>query len=286
MTRNGLELDARVAELVELTRQRRERLAALNEQQTGLRTEVAALEERRRAALAALARARQAVDEQRQRKTQVGQQISLWDEESARLLADNDKLTGQVDSGTARREQLQRIVGETSRNLEASRGRTVALVGEVKEQREAVELLRRERSSKELELVQVRSDLKHLSETCQAELNKPVDEVAKLAPEGLTPEDLREAEEQYHELKEKIERLGAVNVLAVEEYEEVRQRQTFLETHHQDLLQSIEDTQATIKEIDFASREKFDKAFRGVNENFGKKFSIPFWRRCRRNAFD
>ncbi len=271
-----LELDARVAELVEQTRQRRERLAALNEQQAGLRTEVAALEERRRAALAVLARARQAVDEQRQRKTQVGQHISLWDEESARLLTDNEKLTGQVDSGTARRTELQRVVGETSRNLEASRGRTVALVGEVKEQREAVELLRRERSNKELELVQVRSDLKHLSETCQAELNKPVDEVAKLAPEDLTPDDLREAEEQYHELKEKIERLGAVNVLALEEYEEVRQRQTFLETHHQDLLQSIEDTQATIKEIDFASREKFDEAFRGVNENFGKKFSILF----------
>ena len=271
-----LELDARVAELVGQTRHGRERLAALNEQQTGLRTEAAALEERRRAALAALARSRQAVGEQQQRKTQVSQQISRWDEESARLLADNEKLTGQIDSGTARRAELQAIVNETSRNLESSRVRTVALVGEVKEQREAVELLRRERSKKELELVQVRSDLKHLSETCQAELNKPVEEVARLAPEDLTPDDLREAEEQYHELKEKIERLGAVNVLALEEYEEVRQRQTFLETHHQDLLQSIEDTQATIQEIDFASREKFEEAFRAVNENFGKKFSTLF----------
>src|SRR6202000_853944 len=49
-------------------------------------------------------------------------------------------------------------------------------------------------------------------------------------------------------------------------------RHGFLETQRKDLLDSIENTQASIKEIDDVSRTKFDEAFHVINENF----SIPF----------
>ena len=125
-------------------------------------------------------------------------------------------------------------------------------------------------------LVQAQSELKHIGENCRVELGKAVDEIAPLAPAEPTADDLREAEQKYRGVKEKIERLGAVNVLAREEYEEVEQRRAFLEAQHGDLLQAVDDTRQTIREIDAASREKLEEAFREVNRNFGKMFAALF----------
>jgi hypothetical protein len=55
-----------------------------------------------------------------------------------------------------------------------------------------------------------------------------------------------------------------------------RQRHTFLETQRKDLLESIENTQASIKEIDDVSRIKFDEAFKIINENFSVTFTKLF----------
>ena len=50
----------------------------------------------------------------------------------------------------------------------------------------------------------------------------------------------------------------------------------FLETQRKDLLDSIENTQATIKEIDTFSRQKFEEAFHKINENFQATFRKLF----------
>jgi chromosome segregation protein len=77
-------------------------------------------------------------------------------------------------------------------------------------------------------------------------------------------------------LKQKLESMGPVNMMALEEYKETEQRHQFLETQRKDLLDSIENTQATIREIDQISRTRFDEAFARINENFGITFSRLF----------
>ena len=271
-----LKLESRLAELTGRARGQRERLTALGERQAALRAESAALEERRRAAAAALERARRACAEQQQRQEQIARQIERWDEERAQLLADNESLNARIDAGAARRAELRRTVEETAAALKTSRERSTALAGEIKQHREAAETLRQELYDKQMALVQAQADLKHLDETCRADLGKPIEEIARSAPENPSDRDLREAEEQYRGFRQKIERLGAVNVLARKEYEEVEQRRTFLETQHGDLLAAVEDTRQTIREIDAASREKLEEAFRAVNRNFGKMFATLF----------
>ena len=51
---------------------------------------------------------------------------------------------------------------------------------------------------------------------------------------------------------------------------------TFLETQRKDLLDSIENTRSTIKELDGISRTKFDEAFVRINENFSTVFARLF----------
>ena len=55
--------------------------------------------------------------------------------------------------------------------------------------------------------------------------------------------------------------MGPVNMMALEEYKETAERHSFLETQRKDLIESIENTQETIKEIDQISR---DEVRRGV----------------------
>ena len=77
-------------------------------------------------------------------------------------------------------------------------------------------------------------------------------------------------------MRTRLENMGPVNMMALEEYQETAQRHEFLETQRQDLLQSIENTQNTIKEIDTISRQKFEEAFNRINENFARTFSKLF----------
>ncbi len=96
-------------------------------------------------------------------------------------------------------------------------------------------------------------------------------EIVRIADEPLAVE-----EETCRTLRQKIEQMGPVNMMALEEYKETAERHSFLETQRRDLVESIENTQETIKEIDQISREKFDEAFARINENFGQVFTRLF----------
>jgi chromosome segregation protein len=77
-------------------------------------------------------------------------------------------------------------------------------------------------------------------------------------------------------MRSRLDAMGPVNMMALEEYKETAERQAFLETQRKDLLDSIENTQATIKEIDIFSRQKFEEAFHKINENFQVTFHKLF----------
>ena len=89
-------------------------------------------------------------------------------------------------------------------------------------------------------------------------------------------DDLHTQEEESRALKQKLEAMGPVNMMALDEYNETVTRHSFLETQRKDLLDSIENTQASIKEIDDVSRLKFDEAFKVINDNFSVTFTKLF----------
>src|SRR6202021_420803 len=66
------------------------------------------------------------------------------------------------------------------------------------------------------------------------------------------------------------------NLIALEEYKENAERHSFLETQRKDLISAIENTTATIREIDQISRQKFEEAFARINENFQTTFKKLF----------
>jgi chromosome segregation protein len=126
-------------------------------------------------------------------------------------------------------------------------------------------------------VAKLRSDLEHLEASCLTEVNA---EAAMVRADAeivrLTGEELAAEEVACQDLRQRIEQMGPVNMMALDEYKETAERHGFLETQRRDLMESIDNTQATIKEIDQISRTKFDEAFARINENFGMVFTRLF----------
>jgi chromosome segregation protein len=77
-------------------------------------------------------------------------------------------------------------------------------------------------------------------------------------------------------LRQELERLGPVNVLAIEEHEETLKRQDFLTGQRADLADAKHSLLQAIREIDSTARELFLATFAQVRENFRQIFMSLF----------
>ncbi|MCG8459895.1 MAG: AAA family ATPase, partial [Holophagales bacterium] len=114
----------------------------------------------------------------------------------------------------------------------------------------------------------------------------PGDDSAALDPR-LLPEDdveipildrhrLAELEAELSRTKATLERLGPVNVLAAQEYEEQHERLGFLREQRKDVADSVSSLKRTIAEINEQSSVRFKETFEQVNVTFGITFERLF----------
>ena len=116
-----------------------------------------------------------------------------------------------------------------------------------------------------------------MAETCLNDLGVQRHELLADSTIPIMTGDLLTVEDQiYREMRIRLDAMGPVNMMALDEYKETAERHTFLDVQRKDLLDSIENTQATIKEIDVFSRQKFEEAFARINENFQATFKKLF----------
>ena len=87
---------------------------------------------------------------------------------------------------------------------------------------------------------------------------------------------LCELEENCEKFKRKMNSLGEVNLVAIEEFEELNTRFEFLTTHKEDLLLSKDSLKKAISKINRTSKEVFLDVFAKVSEEFKKNFKFLF----------
>ncbi len=85
-----------------------------------------------------------------------------------------------------------------------------------------------------------------------------------------------EAEPRLKELRGQVERMGEVNVTAIDEHKEVKERYDFLSKQKKDLEDSLKQLDDAITKIDRTSRERFQQTFDVVNEKFQQIFPRLF----------
>ncbi len=104
-----------------------------------------------------------------------------------------------------------------------------------------------------------------------AEGEAPADAQAESAPPASMT-----AEEAITRLKQKVDRLGPVNMMAIEQFDELEQRHEFLTTQRRDLVDSIAQTSEAIARIDETTKARFREAFTAIQANFQGTFSTLF----------
>lgn len=88
--------------------------------------------------------------------------------------------------------------------------------------------------------------------------------------------DLATAESELEDLKDKLKRIGEVNLSAIEEYDELSERYRFLSQQHQDLTEAKESLRKVIDRINRICSRRFRDTFELVNERFVKVFPVLF----------
>ena len=78
------------------------------------------------------------------------------------------------------------------------------------------------------------------------------------------------------EVKDKIKRLGDVNVNAIEEYKEISERYNTMKTQQTDLVQAAETLKGIIAELDSAMRKQFAEKFKEISEEYDRVFKELF----------
>ena len=94
--------------------------------------------------------------------------------------------------------------------------------------------------------------------------------------ETATESNWEAVREQVDQMQEKIDGMGPVNLVAIDECQEVEERYTFLNTQHGDLVTAKTELEEVIARIDKQSREMFTETFEKVRANFQKMFPDLF----------
>ena len=171
-----------------------------------------------------------------------------------RLFRRRDKARERLSEDDTALEEAREAVKQADRRVEAARAA----------ERTASD--RRHRLN--LEEQELRGKIVRIRERVEAEWARPFERLAEMAePVEGDPDELKE---ELAGLVQAIQRLGPVNMLAIEEHAEQNERLSFLTGQRDDLERARNDLRAAIREIDQTAIRLFLETFEAVRENFRK----------------
>ncbi|MGN6553117.1 MAG: chromosome segregation protein SMC [Verrucomicrobiota bacterium] len=167
----------------------------------------------------------------------------------------------------------------------------------LREQRRRLSEIQQQRGNLEVELAQKNMSVQNLRERIQQKYHVNLDDLRSecititYAEEGparvetLTPEQMAAAGaatdwdavvQQVEALQKRLDEMGPVNLVAIEEYEETEQRFQFLSKQYEDLVQAKEQLLEVINRINTQTRDMFKQTFEQIRDNFRTMFTEVF----------
>ena len=194
-------------------------------------------------------------------------------EEAREMLVEPVELAAEeLEELLYQREQQERRLNETRQQAQA-----------LAEQLRNDELARQQH---ERNLEQSREQLQQRRMDVQALVLKAATQDEQLAELGHNAETLAEHlpsdasetawQERLESTTDKIRRLGAINLAAIEEYDQQAERRNYLEAQHAELTEALETLERAIKRIDQETRVRFRETFEQVNTGLQALFPRVF----------
>jgi len=270
------EAETESARLTAEVAQLRGAVQAQQDELSAAKAEFAAMHERLGLAEAMAKRLEEERADLQRRELALRRQEESISEETSAMARQSEELTQQLSVLRAEKIRMEEKQKELDQEWNAGRTRVTLAEDHLRIARQTLQEMREARGKFEVEKARNDSDRAHLRETCLAEVNSQPEDLIASETAFMSGEELAIAEANYREMKQKIENMGAVNMMALEEYNECEQRFGFLTRERDDLLQSITDTQQAIKELDLITKDRFEQAFAAINTNFTTAFHTIF----------
>ena len=200
-----------------------------------------------------------------------------------RLSHEGEQVNAQAAELLSQKQAQETDVASRDENLRGQRSRLAEL--------------QNERGGLDVELAQKNMSVQNLRERIQQKYHVNLDDVRSecititLADEGpakvhvLTPEEMAAAgaatdwnavAQQIEALQKRLDEIGPVNLVAIEEYEETEQRYQFLSKQHDDLVSAKAQLLEIINRINVQTRQMFVETFEKVRGNFRAMFVEVF----------
>jgi chromosome segregation protein len=217
------------------------------------------------------------------RKEQAESEIQDSRSQIERLTHEREQANTQLADLIGRKDSQEREITAREENLRGRRSRLTEL--------------QNQRGALDVELAQKNMSVQNLRERIQQKYHVNLDDVRSecititFADEGpvkvetLTPEEMAASGaatdwnavgQQTEALQKRLDEIGPVNLVAIEEYEETEQRYQFLTKQHDDLVSAKAQLLEIINRINVQTRQMFVETFEKVRENFRAMFVEVF----------
>ncbi len=199
------------------------------------------------------------------------------EDEIKKLLESNDVGEDELRQLYNEKDAIEKGVNEAEREYYAQRGhideleKNLRLILTKKDNLDAL-LLELQTSVNELKL-----EISSVKNRLVVEFDVDPDLDAPDAPtEQILLLSIDELSNKVAECKSTLDRIGPINPMALEAYDEIKNRHTFITDQKNDLVTAKESLLATIEEIDLVARETFVQSFEKIKTNFVKVFRSMF----------
>jgi chromosome segregation protein len=267
--------EASTGELRARTTELGEQLDAIVAELTALKVAAAQAEDRRQNARLTLERLRRERAEHEARAQRLGQSISDETARAGELRVEAARMRDEALLQQAEAEARARAHGERQDALEERQTRLAQRDAELRVTR--ADAARLSQTQGKLELRHQEVTLRRTSlEESVADRYRDIVLPAVVQDYHLRPLFGEAEEARAKELRGLIERMGEINLTAIEESEELQTRFDFLTTQKADLESAIGQLETAIEKINRASRKRFRETFEAVNAKFKEVFPRLF----------
>jgi len=170
-------------------------------------------------------------------------------------------------------DEIAKKILETQKGYEDDASKLRSIQTSLKEQNETIYLLQQETARLEARIAKIESDTEHV-------INKLWDEYELTYNSALEYKkadfDMNDAQREAANLRNQIKGLGNINIDAIEEYKEVKEKFEFLSTQKLDLDETKAKLEDIIKEMQTIMTKKFVESFEIIKERFNSVFHELF----------
>ncbi len=218
----------------------------------------------------------QSLDEGRARNLDMVAQLEARVRDQRAALEAGSAPLAEAEAALEEKLKARSLIDESLRSarerVESAEGRVRALDETRLEKEERVNGERTRLESLRLEAQEV-SVRRRTVEEQFARLGYELPVVLECLQESAT---VGEWEEKLAGIERRINRLGPINLAAIEEHEQHAERKQYLDAQHQDLQEALETLSAAIQKIDRETRARFKETYEKVNEGLGAMFPRLF----------